>query len=342
MMRRARVKRTAPANASRNVARNGERVEAEGESTANAGSDPLVAAPVARLAALLKAGNLTPKDRERAYSGVWPRVPKGLLPFIESPRLERLAEALKAHPRVYWHPLVARQMFHLLRLASECGRDGSSGVTVALHLKALIKAHADGLHLGEVIGWKPCPKKSGPRAGIKNPHPAMPWDDWICPAALCADFHALHGVIESKLRESKWKPRGGTPAEQRASKSRWFLDLALTALKESDIDWSGIRYRTAENAGRARTADKETELFFCDEDFAEPEPWGSVEVKLGAPMLKTLEAGPGRLKSEGEAAHLAYVVLAALLSVEPTKVRDSMEHRKKKVRKERKQRERTA
>lgn len=193
----------------------------------------------------------------------------------------------------------------------------------------MIKAHANGLRLGEVIAWERLPRVSGPKAGIRNPHPAMPWDEWIDPAALERDFCMLRDLFKVKLKEAGGPFRG---VQEKVKERYW--RFALGVLKESDIDWSGLRNQIAENAGTARTADEEAEIFFCDEDFAEPEPWGSVELKLGTPMLKTLEAGPGRLEKEGEAAYLAYVVLAALLNVEPTKVRDSMEHHKKKLRKE--------
>jgi len=323
-MRRARVKKAAPANACRNVGRRGERGEAEDGCTAKAGSDPLIAPRVATLAALLRAGKLTPEEQVRWYCGAWPRVPKGLLPFIESPRPEKFAEVLKAHPRLYWHPVVARQMLHLLRLIPECGREGSSGASVALHLKALIKAHADGLRLGGVIAWERSPRKSGRKGGVKNPYPAMPGDERIDPTTLARDFEALHGLVKGKLKERKG--RGGWTERDKED----YRTIALKALRQSGIEWSRLQYEGAKSDTPTGAMGKESldADCFTASDFVEP--WESAEVVLSGIIRKKLDEADTLYKKDGVPACLTYALLAALLDQSPTTIRDALDYQRRK------------
>lgn len=78
--------------------------------------DPLIAPSILKIAEPLKAGTLTAEEMAKPHPTQWPRVPPELLPFIMSFNLVKLAEALKAHPQLYWHPLVLRQVSHLRRL----------------------------------------------------------------------------------------------------------------------------------------------------------------------------------------------------------------------------------
>lgn len=80
--------------------------------------DPLIEPQVAELTAFLRREKLTPNDRAKLCPPKWPRVPDELLPYVESASLSTLAEVLKAHPRLFWHPLVEGQVWHLVEYLS--------------------------------------------------------------------------------------------------------------------------------------------------------------------------------------------------------------------------------
>lgn len=299
-------------------------------------SDPLIAPRISKLSAQLKAGKLTPEERAKPYPVKLSTIPDALLPFIESPRLEKLAEVLKAHPRLYWHPLVARQILHLLRLVSESGKDAPQGGAAVTWLKALAEAHVNGLRLGKRIKWKAPTEKRGRKNIIENPYPAMAGDEWIDPATLEREFCALRLAFEEKVKQAKGKASSSASSKQADIKKRRYSyrRLVQEVLKQSDIEWSGLRYQFPESVATSSTGAETAELFWSEEDFADPEPWESLELKLGANILKTLEAGKGRrLKRESDEAYLAYVALGALLKAEPKKVRDKIENYRKYLRK---------
>ena len=256
---------------------------------------------------------------------------------------------LKAHPRLYWHPLVARQILHLLRLVSESGRDSPQGGTAVTWLKALAEAHANGLHLGSVIGWKPEPKKSGPEAKIENPYPAEPGYEFIKSATLSANYDPLHGLIKAELQQARgWFKGTKTEAEQ------WYRDFLLRVLKKSDIEWSALRYLLDKSSASLPTASEvgeglegtpvpvsvltgEAELYFSEEDFKEP--WGAVEAQtvlraaLGPSIVNLLKRKMGRAGKDGRGAYLTYTLLGSLLGETPAKIRDAINNyrRKKKA-----------
>lgn len=234
-------------------------------------ADPLIAPRISTLSAQLKAGKLTPEDQARSYAGIWPLVPKGLRPFIESPSLEKLAEVLKAHPRLYWHPLVARQMFHLFRLTwdqeewrrlgwklqcDEYGRDLPPNEVdeIDLRLRNLVQGHGEALIGGRIKWEKMCGRKRGPKSGsgISNPYPPpIPWDEWengqrIHPATLERDFCALRLAFEKELKRLKGKATGIASSEQVDIKKRRnrYRRRVLEVIKQSDIEWSGLRYQS--------------------------------------------------------------------------------------------------
>lgn len=282
-------------------------------------SDPLIAPRVYALAAQLKAGKLTAEDRAKPYSGIWPRVPDGLLPFIESPSLKKLAEALRTNPRLYWHPLVARQIMHLLTLS----RDPEKWDVVSQHLRALVEAYVNGLRLGRVIRWRPKPKGPGPKAGIKNPHPALPWDEWINPATLERDFCTLRELFKVKLKEA-----GGLLKGVKDEVKGRCRELVLEVLKESDIEWTALGYNVPKSEGTKPSASEDVEEWdwdkWHDEDFVEP--WVSLAEATAEALVEKFMEWRKLPSKEGTPARMAFATLGALLDAKPAQVRNAIQN----------------
>ncbi len=269
---------------------------------------------------------MTPEDRDKPYSGIWPQVPDGLLPFIESPSLEKLAKVLKAHPRLYWHPLVAAQMRHLLRLRP----DADKWDVASQHLRALAEAHVNGLRLGRRIEWKALRRAPGPKGGIKNPHPMTPGDEWIDPATLEREFRTLNKLFRVKLKKAGG-PFTGLIDEVKGR----YRQLVLEVLKESEIEWTALGYSVPRSEGTEPSGSEEVEEWdwekWHDEDFVEP--WVSlVEARAEALVEKFMEWKKLPSK-EGYPARMAFATLSALLDVKPAQVRNAIENyrRKKKT-----------
>ena len=79
-------------------------------------ADAFISPWISQVAALFTSGRLTPEEMAKPYMAQWPRLPPELLPFVQSLNLSTLAQVLKAHPMLYWHPLVSRQIAYLQRL----------------------------------------------------------------------------------------------------------------------------------------------------------------------------------------------------------------------------------
>jgi hypothetical protein len=123
----------------------------------------------------------------------WPRLPPELLPFVQSLKLSMLTDILKAHPWLYWHPLVFRQITYLRRLhhdEAEWQRLGwepqldqeygselppKEVCDVSRQLAQLVEAHVSGMFPGRRIIGKAEPKPRGRKSGFSNPHPTGSW-----------------------------------------------------------------------------------------------------------------------------------------------------------------------
>jgi hypothetical protein len=296
-------------------------------------ADPLIAPRIAALSAQLKAGKLTPEGRAKPYPISLSYVPDALLPFIESPSLPNLIEVLRKHPRLYWHPLVAQQVWHLVRLSwdqtewhklgwlIQYDEDGvppppKEAQEAHQELMRLIEAHGGGLVRRRII-WRKLRKKTGPKGRIKNPYPAMPWDEWIDPATLARDFGALHKFIKAKLASAG----GWTDADKES-----YRNIILEALKESNIEWSSLAYEGPKTDAKPPTTGEEAIGFFTGEDFMEP--WELAETVLGDTMRQKLNEADSLYQKAGVPASLAYAVLAALLKESPTKIKNAIDNYK--------------
>jgi len=125
-------------------------------------ADALIEPSLLKIAALLKAGKLPPEEQAKPLTQKWSaRLPPELLPFMQSLSLAKLADALKEFPLLYWHPLVQRQLLHMLKhrhelkaevLASDGAQDAVAAVTEGL--KTLLESHAAAFLAYERITWQ--------------------------------------------------------------------------------------------------------------------------------------------------------------------------------------------
>jgi hypothetical protein len=213
--------------------------------------DPLIAPWISQLAAHLKSGKITPEGLSRPWTDKWTWLPPALLPFVESPSVSTLAAVLKAHPLLYWHPLVFRQIRYLLRLRrdkakweqlgwemqlDEDGLDEPPKEVKAVYqwLEQLVEAHVSGIFLHRQIKGER-QERRGPKSGFKNPYPAGGWAEWVHPADLDSDERNLRKRFSAQRQELKRLPRE-TVDEARIRIQR----LAQEALEHVDIWWSGL------------------------------------------------------------------------------------------------------
>ena len=180
-------------------------------------ADAFIAPWISQVAALFTSGRLTPEEMAKPYMAQWPRLPPELLPFVQSLNLSTLAQVLKAHPMLYWHPLVSRQIAYLQRLRHDEAEwqrlgwkpqwDEEYGTErppkevrgVARQLAQLVEAHVSGMFPGRRIIWKAEPKQRGRKSGFSNPHPTGPWDEWLEADRLEQDFRQLHALFKARL-----------------------------------------------------------------------------------------------------------------------------------------------
>jgi len=224
--------------------------------------------------------------------------------FLESPSLTKLAEVLRSHPNLYWHPIVERQIRYLQRLQSEEEEwrrlgwqwhsewDGEYEIytppqEVALvkqQLENLVEAHACGLLPRTRIRWERAKMPRGPRGGLEIQPPSLEGLSKQGTAELLEmEFRLLREVFKIRLRSARDKP-----VTKKAAKE-WYQKLVQEVLPMS--------------LGRAISHPKQLNL----------------ESALDA-MLD------GKIGHEGKPADLAYVALGALLSTTPRKIRNTIDN----------------
>lgn len=117
----------------------------------------LIEPSLSKIASLVNQGALTPADMAKPVTTTWPsRLPPELLPFLTSLDLGQLAEAVKVHPSLLWHPLVQRQVWHLQRLLKEAAPWYDDDAYKSAHsaLRRLIEAWVQGVLRGR---WRLTP-----------------------------------------------------------------------------------------------------------------------------------------------------------------------------------------
>ncbi len=234
------------------------KAESKPEPPAESTADPFIEPFLLKISALLRSEKLTSEEMAKPLKWTWSSsVPKELVPFLEWPSLDNLVPLVKAHPWLYWHPLVYRQISYLRRLRydeDEWQRlgwepkwDDTYGiprppkeVSVVLDvLRNLVEAHAGSLFPRSRIVWKPEHGKRTSR--LKNPHPTgEPWTQWVEAAWLDEDFRHLRATFKARLKESEGKPA------LRADAKEWHRKLAEEVLEETSASagvgwWSGCK-----------------------------------------------------------------------------------------------------
>jgi hypothetical protein len=250
----------------------------------------------------------------------WTRLPSELRPFIEFPELSQLAEILRTHPGLYWHPLVVRQVLYLGRLRHDEGEwkrlgwrrkhDDMDGVelpptqvaAVVHAMVQLLEAHALGLVRHKRIVWK-ARRQPGRKRGVKNPHPSDPWTIVVDPAWLHEDFVDLRERFKVKLSQRRDKPTF------RAAAKEWYRGLAQEVLQEATEHGAVGWWSNWKTYGLASTESFEYSI----------EQWKPLDM-TSVIERTSAETKPKSLRREGQPAYLAYAVLGALLDQTPDAV----------------------
>jgi hypothetical protein len=279
----------------------------------------------------------------KPYMAQWRRLPPELLPFVQSLKLSTLAEILKAHPSLYWHPLVFIQITYLGRLRHDEAEwqrlgwepqwDHEYGTEwppkevggVSRQLAQLVEAHVSGMFPGRRIIWKAEPKQRGRKSGFSNPHPTGSWDEWVEAERLERDFRQLHALLKARLT-----------AAGRSKDKQWYQRLAQEVLEESSISWSDLHMYTQV----AGSADRQAVVGDPPPGASEAELWEYLQ-RLPVPQVEArwapLDLGNalerllvpskrGRALRDGLPAYLAYAVLGALLAVTPEQIKNALDN----------------
>jgi hypothetical protein len=219
---------------------------------------------------------------------------------VESRSLDTLANVLRQHPSVYWHPIEQGQIGHLLELRSDPSDDVSM---VNRHLQTLVAAHAEGLLRGQRIVWKVRRRAPGRIGGLQNPHPAD-GQDFVTAQELYGDWSALQAAFKEHGVRQREK-------ESAAQAQERIQDLVNDVLEQYGPQWSSRREVYWPDG---RPQPKAGALFFNWQERWNIDVHGALDALVGE------GAKPRLLRKEGAPAYLAYAVLAALLDVTPEKV----------------------
>jgi hypothetical protein len=295
---------------------------------------------IVELSAMLRSGEV--ERTALTESGL----PEELLLAIEAPSLPKLAETIQAHPHVYWHPLVGRQIRYLDRLCwdrdewarrgweelwkydegwGDCVREPPAEVADVERWRVrLLEAHVRGFLPGHRVERPKESEGASTRSGLVNPYPRRPMDKRIDASRLEEDWTLLRTFFRRRRRELEMHP----PLETAVARVRRLVDEALRTL--SVCGWSSLSYRIVVD---------ESPL---EQGLPEPPP-GTPEllrrlwsIRTRAPVIECWKGvdfepvirrmldhdGMRRLKSDGRPAFLAYGVLGTILNVPPEDVRD--------------------
>lgn len=253
-------------------------------------------------------GKLTPEGMSKPYpAGQWELVPEELRSFITSQKMSDLADALRASPILYWHPIVAHQIVHLQRLATDLGYEpGDLADCAQAALQQLLTIHAESLAWGQRVSWKSKPKRTGPKGTISNPHPSgVPDSESVWPFQL----HAAWETVRATFRSSKvpWtrKPTENTEAYRTRIAAR-----VQTLMARVPIEWSNLWSLTA-----SAQHDAEGEpLSPYDVPLSTLEHSIQWNTNFGPAINAALDSEAALVAKDGVPATLAHFILAHLLS----------------------------
>ncbi len=296
------------------------------EITAAPAPDPLIEPTlVARMGRDISSGKLTHEEMSEPYPGSdWEVVPEELRQFIVSQKLDDLMDALRARPTLYWHPIVARQVLHLHRVASDPGYEGenkSLADAAQARLEHLLEVHAERLVRSRRVVWKATPNRPGPRATIPNPHPGDREGSGVVePSQLQDDWKILHVIFSregARLKRQSNETKDGDYRKRLAT-------CVHSLLAETPIAWSG--------------------LWSFDDPSPPSEPSSPFEASLSSALSIRWNTDFGSavagafesyLKDKyGLPATLAYFVLGHLLGVSGEKVFNTLDHYRRHIAKQ--------
>lgn len=261
-----------------------------------------------KLAKRLKSRRVRIDDAARKRSEQWSTevVPRELVPFLTSLDVRKLIDAVRGRPWLYLHPLVRQEVYCLMHLSCnprawiDVGWEGDPPPEVSevkQTLRELLEAQARWFFPRQRIEWKDLPRESGPFAGMDNPFPLMPGDEFIDSGRLWQDWCDLKQVIQRLLAGDR-KPSRKRYTHQLSGEE--YMKLGQQALERSLLQW------TSRGGGS-----------FYEEGLYRKDPW---KVDLGpiAEWLSNEDALPPKMKhGEGRPARLAYALLGALLADDP-------------------------
>ena len=280
---------------------------------------PLICPSVRRLALELKAGRAATKTMVARYDVTAPLL-TALQPFLETLDVGDLVAALARHPRLYWHPLIVKQLAHLIELIRDRETPPDLQHRAGNAMQDLMAAHAVGLLPGFRVKWTPRARPPGPRPGLPNPHPIDATTRFIDAAQLSVAWRALHRAIAKRRLGALLRD----PAKSPSDVQHGVIALASGALNECGPLWSNLR-----QSHFSRQPPKRFRLL----GVARRASWALTHlterwtVDLTSVVAPLVEGPPSPLlKKEGAPAFLAYAILAILLETTPESVYRVIHH----------------
>ncbi len=273
---------------------------------------PLISPSICNIGAALKASRLSAKTAARY--GLTAPLLTALRPFLETLDVGDLVAALARHPRLYWHPLIVKQLTHLVELIRDRETSPDLQHRAVNAVQGLVAAHAGGLLPGFRVTWTPRARPPGPRAGLANPHPINAMTTFIDATQLSVAWRALRHAITTRRLSALLRCRGESAADVKEQ----LMSLASDALEECGPPWSNLREPhfslQPPKTFRSRTIGRRAAWTLRHLE-------GHWNVDLSSAIAPLVEgAPPPLLKKEGAPAFLAYAILASLLETTPERV----------------------
>jgi hypothetical protein len=273
---------------------------------------PLIDPALIQLAKRLKSRRVRVDDRApRQPPALWSDkvVPRELVPFLTSLDLGDLVKVVERYPWLYWHPLVRQEMFCLMHLSRapwawddvgwQWGEDQRPREVAEVNqrLQELLAAHAKYLLPRKRVKWVDPSRPPGTSAGLENPFPLAPGDEFITAEQLYAGWYDLK--LATKLFD---KDRALLRPHKDSHKK-----IAHAALKNSAPSWSDHRpdqFRQVVDAQGRATYE------YCDDNW-------DVDLDPVIAWLCKEKALPLKMRKVEKRGRLAYAILGALLADDP-------------------------
>ncbi|MBI3769669.1 MAG: hypothetical protein HY271_14425 [Deltaproteobacteria bacterium] len=265
-------------------------------------------------------------------------VPEELLPFIQTPAIERLRAILAHRPELYWHPIVRAEIEHLRRREHELDRISHVGAQeadvrhqqeavneVSRALQSLVTAHADGILPWLRVAWRPR-KKRGPRAGLTNPYPHNEPTRFIDSIRVEQTWKQLHRFFRAREKDLHLGGRPGSTTDEAVER---ITTMAINALDRSNAYlWSS---RHTLDVGEPPPG-VSVEAHLLEAIWAADKWYWDIDLRPAVQPVVNRKLSP-RMRREGVPAYLAYATLGALLDTSAETVREKIENHRAACRK---------